>query len=105
VRAGDNSGRSNGFSREGEEEGDSARVPKICGCEDKFMCVGREPTPDEDGGVFGREDVGSLSVDVPVCVLDCILGCVVFGSRWDTMTPILCENMEEEAKTAEWNVL
>jgi len=31
VRAGDNSGRSNGFSREGEEEGDSARVPKICG--------------------------------------------------------------------------
>jgi len=47
------------------------------------MYVGRVPTPDEGGGVFGRGDSGSLLVVVPVRVLDCMLGCVVFGSRWD----------------------
>jgi hypothetical protein len=62
------------------------------------MCVGRGPTPDAGGGVFGKGDVGSLLVVVPVRVLDCMLGCAVFGSRWDTMAPILCENMEEEAE-------
>jgi hypothetical protein len=95
VRAGDNSGRSYGFSRcEGDEEGDKEIVPKMCGL--KLMCVGRGLGPDEGGGVFGRGDIGRVKlVVVSVCVLVCMSGCVGFGSRWDTMAPILCENTEE----------
>lgn len=98
MRAGDNSGRSKGFSRaEGDDKGDNARVPNIFGCEAKLMCVGRGV-----GGACGRGDIGWVLTVVSVCVLVCMSGCVGFGSRWDTMAPILYENMEEEANR-EWN--
>jgi hypothetical protein len=76
-------------------------VPRIGGWDEKLMCVGREPAPDVGGGVFGKEEIGRTLV-VSVWVLVCMSGCCVdfkFGSRKDTMAPIICENMEGKWKT------